>query len=423
MKLPSGKKLLILVALVILLVALPVIIYVLQQNQNTKSRADIQTTLKFTPDSTAQNPIKKEPDQDFTLDMMVNPGTNKVSFIKYEIIYDATKISLSASNPITYNTNAFPVNLEGPVITPGRIAGSISVGNNPSSAIITTTRIATISFKALTAESEVTYVTYTTNSQALSVGENEQASENVLESTTPAAILITNPTPTATNTPIPTKTPTPTLTKTPTPIPSNTPTSTPKPTNTPFPTSTPVPQATKINLNLFLHGLGNAGDNANPSLHSLSNKNPGRPQRTVTVSLLNSSNIEVANKSGVVTYNPQTGTFKGVVDMGNQITTNSYNIKITTNQFLTRRLPGIQSLTAGITNTVPDGTLVNGDANNDNKLDILDYNIILGCYSDFEPAKSCTADQKLQSDFTDDSKVNQFDYNLFLRELSVQGGD
>ncbi len=72
--------------------------------------------------------------------------------------------------------------------------------------------------------------------------------------------------------------------------------------------------------------------------------------------------------------------------------------------------------------TVPQISLVAGDANNDNKISILDYNMLLGCYSDFAPAANCPGSNKAQTDFTDDGSVNQFDLNLFLREVSVQTG-
>jgi hypothetical protein len=48
--------------------------------------------------------------------------------------------------------------------------------------------------------------------------------------------------------------------------------------------------------------------------------------------------------------------------------------------------------------------------------------LLIGCYSDFSPAKSCTSANKLLTDLNDDGNVNQTDYNLFLREISVQNG-
>ncbi len=68
-------------------------------------------------------------------------------------------------------------------------------------------------------------------------------------------------------------------------------------------------------------------------------------------------------------------------------------------------------------------TLIAGDSNNDNLVNLLDYNMITDCYSDFLPANACADEnKKLMTDLTDDGKVNQFDYNLLLRELGVQAG-
>lgn len=235
------------------------------------------------------------------------------------------------------------------------------------------------------------------------------------------------PTPTFTPTPTPTRVPTPTFTPTPTPTraptPTFTPTPTPRPTNTPIPTATPVPQATQFALTLFMHGIGHSGDNSNPTAYSLSNQNPVHPQRTITVQVLNSNGQIVLTKSGIVNFQSGNGNFTGTIDMGTTLTSGSYSVKVKGTQYLNKLIPGIQSITAGTTNTMPQATLVTGDVNNDNKLDILDYNIIIGCYSDFAPAQSCTADQKLAADLTDDGNVNQFDYNLFLRDLSTQAGD
>jgi len=211
--------------------------------------------------------------------------------------------------------------------------------------------------------------------------------------------------------------PTPTPTRTPTP------TSTPVPTNTPMPTATPVPQATRFNIVAYMHGIGNSGDNANPNSFSLSNKNPVRSQRTVTVEVFDATDTLVLSKSGLVGYNSGTGNFTGVVDMGQAITPGQYNVRIKSPQYLKRRVPGIQTIDSNTTTNLPTFTFITGDVVTDNALNILDYNVIVGCYSDFAPAISCTPQKKLDADLTDDGKVNQFDYNLFLRDLSVQIGD
>lgn len=211
---------------------------------------------------------------------------------------------------------------------------------------------------------------------------------------------------------------TPTLTPTRTPTPS--PTRTPTPTFTPSPT--PVPQATKFNITLLLHGIGNSGDNANPNSHSLSNKNPLRKTRTVTIELYNATDQLILTKNGSVEYNSTAGNFQGTIDMGNTVTSQNYIIRVKSPQYLKKRFAGFTNITAGQTVTLPTQTLVTGDINNDDSLSILDYNILIGCYSDFGPAASCTDTLHAQADLTDDGSVNQFDYNLFLRDFSVQSG-
>lgn len=48
----------------------------------------------------------------------------------------------------------------------------------------------------------------------------------------------------------------------------------------------------------------------------------------------------------------------------------------------------------------------------------------MDCYSDIAPAISyIDPAKKLRADITDDGNVNQFDYNLFLRELTNISGE
>ena len=59
------------------------------------------------------------------------------------------------------------------------------------------------------------------------------------------------------------------------------------------------------------------------------------------------------------------------------------------------------------------------DLNNDNQLDILDYNILISCYG----SKQCPPDQKAASDFNS-GQVDGVDYNIWLRNFQgPHGGD
>lgn len=203
-------------------------------------------------------------------------------------------------------------------------------------------------------------------------------------------------------------------------------TPTPLPTATPVPptaTFTPVPNSTKFNLTVFIHGIGNSGDNVNPTIFSLSNKNPLTKTRAVEMSVLNTSNVVIATAAGNVVYDSVSGNFKGTVDLGQKITSSgAYNIKVKGQTHLRRLIPGIQNIIIGQTYNAPEITFIAGDVNNDNALNILDYNLLVGCYSDLAPAISCTPTDKLLTDLNDNGSVNQFDYNLFLREITVQNG-
>lgn len=214
-----------------------------------------------------------------------------------------------------------------------------------------------------------------------------------------------------------TSTPTPTKSPTPTKIPTATPTNVLL-TPTKVPTSTPNPQSTKLSFNGKFHGIGTGGDNVTEN--SGGNKTPKTTVRNVHIELYNSQNKLIKQASGTVTYRSATGDFAGVVDIGTGIVTGDYIVTVKSDRYLRRRLPGIQRITTGITNTIPSSSLINGDSNGDNMLSILDYNIIIDCYSDFNPVKNCSdPTKKSLADLTDDNNVNSFDLNLFLREVSV----
>ena len=226
MSLPSGKKLLLFGFIAVLLVVIPLTVYLVQQQQKTRSGAAPSTTLGFNPASktVAVNDV-------VNLDVMMNPGTNQVSFVKLIINYDATKLATSAAGAVICpqkpndalcpNVVAFPSVLQGPVYGPGTISVTLSIGGSPQNIVQTATKIASLSFQALIpTDPATTQVTIDSQqSQVLSIASTDQFNENVLSSVSPANITITaavaTPTPTPTPTPVPTATPTPTPTPTP----------------------------------------------------------------------------------------------------------------------------------------------------------------------------------------------------------------
>lgn len=186
---------------------------------------------------------------------------------------------------------------------------------------------------------------------------------------------------------------------------------------------TPQVVPATLSLNVLLHGIGNSGDNANPTANSLSNKNPLTKERKAVVTLFDVNNNLVATAEGKVTYSSASGSFTGDVTTSKPVPPGKYSIKFRTDYHLTRLVSGIQTLTAGQKKVLPNIEAVAGDATNNNQLDIRDYNMLLDCYSDIAAAAACTEAKKISTDANDDGKVNQFDYNLFLREISTQPGE
>ena len=126
-------------------------------------------------------------------------------------------------------------------------------------------------------------------------------------------------------------------------------------------------------------------------------------------------------KEGTLTYDNASGSFNGVVSLGTDIASGNYVIRVKSDGYLRKQLPGIQTISSSLI-TAPDISLIAGDTNGDNAVNALDYNRLLECFSDIL-SRSCDDATKQMTDFNDDGKVNQFDYNLLLREVSVQNGD
>jgi hypothetical protein len=369
----------------IAIVGLPLLASLTRQTQDPRSRAAPSTTLYFSPSASASAPLEAQIGDTIALDVWINPGQNLASVIKLDLKFDATKLQASPTSFLT-NQLAFPAALESPLLTPGNLKLTISTGSDPTKAISAPTKIGTFTLNVIGSNSNTpTSIFFGNDTSILSIGPTDHANENVLASSQPIFINIPGPTPTTT------------------------------------PTATQ--SATALAITAFMHGIGSSGDNANPTNSSLSNKAPQHTQRTATAYIYNHLNQLVSTSSGNLNYDPDEGNFKGTITLTNEIPQGVYTIKIQSPVHLRRLVPGIQTLIPNKTNTIPPITLITGDIKSDNALNILDYSILVDCYSDIQPPKSCTETNKLLADINDDGSVNQVDYNLFLREITVQNGD
>ncbi|HSW96549.1 MAG TPA: dockerin type I domain-containing protein [Candidatus Saccharimonadales bacterium] len=194
------------------------------------------------------------------------------------------------------------------------------------------------------------------------------------------------------------------------------------------PTSTPGTSiASYASISLVSPAISTNGGNTQPS-HST---------RLVSIKLFNIDNQQTYNAQDTLTFdgvqsfnNPHfslgslpSGTYQLLIDMpGNlqKLLTQTNN----TNTF---------SLQAGSTIVIPATRLIPGDIApipgtndqpyGDNILDISDYNVLIGCYSDTQTASSCSSVGKTAADLNDDGKVDAIDYNILLRSFATRDGD
>jgi hypothetical protein len=311
----NGKKLFLIGFILILLVGIPLTIYFLQKQQETRSKAQKSTNITFSPESSASSPIQKNIGDSIPLDIMVDPGTNLVSFVKLEIDYDQDKLA-TVAGAFVPNTAVFPTVLEGPVYSPGKIAVTLSVGPDPTKAIQSIAKAGTVSFKALanTPDGQPTLVTYGVTTQVLSIGSGDQASEDVLSSTTPATIAIGGTGPSGSPVPIPTEVLSITPTTTEPTVIEATPTVTPEPTADLSPTLEPSPT-----------GSSSAGTNQVPICNNLAvdRETTGVAPFSITFTASGTDSDGTISK---VNFNFGDGGISGDVTTSGGIGTNSINV-------------------------------------------------------------------------------------------------
>lgn len=179
-------------------------------------------------------------------------------------------------------------------------------------------------------------------------------------------------------------------------------------------TATPIPAGTKFSLILKLQGIG-SGIGENPS--------PKSSTKQVTVQLFDPvSDEQVAEGNGELTYNPSTETFKGTKNVSANIQSGNYTVRVKSKRYLRRRFPGVHSITAGGTYTrLPQVSLVVGDANGDNQFTIEDYNLFISCFEGKATTSSCSDMDAV--DFNSDGKVDIADFKLQAISFQTRQGD
>lgn len=184
----SKKKLLLLGFLFAVLLVIPLTVYLVQQQQDTRTQAAPSTRLSFSPQSSTTAVGDK-----VTLDILVSPGSNHVSFIKLILKYDATKLSASESSFVVDPASKLEI-IQGPVAENGTLSVALSIGSNPTEVITADTKVGTVTFDVIGASDLPTEVSFdpTTEISSLNEANQDHSDENVFlqNESAPASITI-----------------------------------------------------------------------------------------------------------------------------------------------------------------------------------------------------------------------------------------
>jgi len=224
------KKFIPIIIGLLLLITIPVIVFFVGKSQELRSKAAPATTLSLSPASAV-----KAIGDTFSFDVIINTGDNRVTAVQIALLFDASVLEATSitNGPLAPNIAAAGV------VSPG--AASITVrATSTTNPIKGTGVVATIRMKVIGGSATPSTVRFDQSTIAASIGETQT---DVLVSTTPASITVTQGGASANSTQTfqadtqPTTSPTPTGILTPT----STPTGILSPTLTPTGILTPTP--------------------------------------------------------------------------------------------------------------------------------------------------------------------------------------
>ncbi len=127
----SGKKKVAAILLVILaIVGIVLTLFLVQRQQELRSRAEKSTTLSLTPAS-----LQATAGEDVSLDVVVNPGNNQVGFVTLDIKYDSTSFTVEDDAFELDASTGFQVISSGQIVAPGEYKVTVSAGSDPTNVI------------------------------------------------------------------------------------------------------------------------------------------------------------------------------------------------------------------------------------------------------------------------------------------------
>lgn len=192
---------------------------------------------------------------------------------------------------------------------------------------------------------------------------------------------------------------------------------------------TPTPTISDDNGLLSVR-IGVDGIGTTPRIPIGGNKNPENENRNLTLSLYNAATntLTGAWDDWTFTYNPTTQKFENVLLLS-FLPTGTYNVYAEGPRFIRARLPGSATITKGQTTNIHSDNfyLITGNINNadlsENRIDIMDYSVLISCSIYSQDTSLCDEDPNnaSNSDLNDDGRVDEDDYTLFLKEFGNEG--
>ena len=200
--------------LFVALIAIPLTVYLAQQQQETQSHANPTTTLALSPAS-----VTKAVGENVNLDVVLTPGGNQVNFVKLALKFDPTKLEANEQSFVVDPLSNLSV-VQGPTVENDTLTVVLSVQNDPTKVIKTSTKIGSVAFTTLAASSVPTQISFDATQiqiRSINSGNNDAFNENVYtgQGTAASVTIQGEVSPTASPTAIPTveatETPDPTI--------------------------------------------------------------------------------------------------------------------------------------------------------------------------------------------------------------------
>lgn len=174
---------------------------------------------------------------------------------------------------------------------------------------------------------------------------------------------------------------------------------------------------TTLILTICLHGIGVCGDNV--ATQSAGNLDPLHTTRQASVDLYDNKIQIIKNFQISINYSATDSKFTGRISADN-LPTAIAGLKISVPGYLSSSISTGPSFKTNQTNILPIVSLVTGDIDRNNTLNLEDYKKLMLCFDKPNQPNPCITSRHQEADLNDDGAVNGIDYNLFIRETADQ---